>query len=138
MAQTFYGKWIVEVVSKDASFDERFIISGAAVGNGAYAGVVGTSVHVEGLKWQISFEWTGPTHIDWRPSDDRKLSAGVLLDKGLVVTIGADDNVPAARDHDYNDLIVRCRNIDPQLNPFIPITTLPDFTYERRGRKPNR
>ncbi len=136
MALTFYGKWIVEVVSKDAAFDERFVISGAAVGNGVHSGVVGTSIQVQGPKWQNAFEWNNPGVPGWHPSDERKLSADFLLDKGLVVTIGVDDNFPASRDHDYNDLIVRLRNIDPSLDPFVPIVNLPDFTYKRHGYRP--
>ena len=136
MALTFYGKWIVEVVSKDAAFDERFVISGAMVGTGIHAGVVGTSVQVEGSNWQIAFEWNNPEVPGWHPSDERKLSADFLLDQGLTVTIGVDDNSPAVRDHDYNDVVVRLRNIDSPLNPFVPIVNLPDFTYQGQGYQP--
>lgn len=36
-------------------------------------------------------------------------------------------------------VIVRLRNIDLSLNPFVPIVNLPDFTYKRSGyRQPGK
>jgi hypothetical protein len=45
------------------------------------------------------------------------------VQEGLVTFIGADDNFEALRDHDFDDLVLRCRNVDPDVNPRIPLTT---------------
>src|SRR5262245_19967639 len=122
MTQTFYGKWTVEVMSHNGGFQDRFIISGATTGNGTYMATVGTSVQVDGLKWQLAAEWASFAVPGWHPGHDRRVGADFLLDAGLVVTIGA------ARAQDFTDLVLRCRNLDPKLNSFIPVTNLPDFT----------
>jgi hypothetical protein len=121
MALTFHGKWIVEVKSLGAvNIKQRFLISGADVGNGVYMGVVGALVQVEGPKWQIAFEFNNPDVPGWHQSDEHKLGAKFLLDEGLVAS-GAS----------IIDIIVRLRNIDKPLNPFVPIQNLPNFTYSR-------
>jgi len=38
-------------------------------------------------------------------------------DKGVVVTIYADDNPGPTADNDFNDLIVECTSEDPELRP---------------------
>ena len=35
MAQTFYGEWFVQVVSRDAAFGQRFVVSGSDATDGA-------------------------------------------------------------------------------------------------------
>jgi hypothetical protein len=129
----FSGKWTVEVISKNANFDIRFDIRGTApiTGQGPHMGVVGTSVPVDGPDWHIAFEWSKTNEFLWNACEARKLSADFLLDKGLVVTIGAHRDIPAEASHAFDELVVRLRNTDPQLNPFVPITH-PDFTYKRR------
>ena len=48
---------IIRVKSKSAAFAQRFVISGAATGNGTYNGVVGTPhVHVTGDNWVIDIQ----------------------------------------------------------------------------------
>ena|GEM_PF-4763561 len=47
---------------------------------------------------------------------------------GLVNFLAADDNFEQFRDHDFNDLILRCRDLDRQINPRIPLFNMPDFT----------
>jgi hypothetical protein len=55
--------------------------------------------------------------------------------EGLVPFLAADDNFEQFRDHDFNDLILRCRNLDPQINPRIPLFNMPDFTLPDDVRK---
>jgi hypothetical protein len=64
----------------------------------------------------------------WQPSDLRRTAASYTLQEGLVTVLGADDNFEQFRDHDFNDLVLRCRNLDPELNPRIPLFNTPDFT----------
>ncbi len=57
MAITMQGTWTVSVKSKNASFPQRFIISGATSGNGTYVGAVATpAVLVTGAHWSITIQ----------------------------------------------------------------------------------
>ena len=57
MAQTFYGEWFVQVVSRDAAFGQRFVVSGSDATDGAYDGVIGVSTPVSGDTWTLELEW---------------------------------------------------------------------------------
>lgn len=56
MAINMQGPWTVSVTAKNAAWPQRFIVSGAASGNGTYNGVVGTAVFVTGAAWSIRVE----------------------------------------------------------------------------------
>ncbi len=129
MSDTFHGQWIVEVWQKDALFDERFIVSGSDSGDGAYAGVAGAlPVVVTGAEWSITLEWNDGHGSGWQPSGIRRNSAVATATDGVVVFLGADDNYEQFRDHDYNDLVLRLRSVDPDIAPWYPITRSYDFT----------
>jgi hypothetical protein len=124
--QLFSGRWILEVVSKEARFRQRFIVQGSDASDGSYPGDLTTSpVEVSGRRWFLRVEW----HDGWvwQPSDICRTGASYTVDEGLVTVIGADDSVEP-RDRDFDDLVLRCRNLDPQLNPRIPLRNPPDFT----------
>jgi hypothetical protein len=126
MTQTFFGQWSVEVVSLDAAFGERFLIGGSANADGAYDGTPGVRIQVSGDAWTLDLEWNDNAGSGWQPSDVRK-TAEYTISNGLVVTLGADDNFDAVRDHDYNDVVLACRSLDPAIDP--PATDPPlDFT----------
>jgi hypothetical protein len=114
MTEVFFGPWSVSVQRKDADFDQRVVISGAAVGSGAHPGVVGPTVGVDGDRWELDLEWSdgGP----WQPSAVRRTATFTPLD-GLVVTLGGDDGPPATADHDFDDLVVVVQSADPALDP---------------------
>jgi hypothetical protein len=51
------GNWTINVKSKDAAFPQRFIVIGAATGNGTYNGVVGApAVTVTGNQWLLAIQ----------------------------------------------------------------------------------
>ena len=54
MLISMQGNWTVRVKSKEAAFDQRFIVGGATTGNGTHAGTVGTTVAVTGTQWTIA------------------------------------------------------------------------------------
>jgi hypothetical protein len=143
MVQVFYGPWIVTVESKEAYFSQRFTITGSDASDGTYPGVPGTGPgNVTGSRWTIDFEWNDPSNVDWYPSDSRRTVEYTVSD-GLVVSAGVDDNFEAVRDGDYNDLVLRCVNNDPDLNPLRG--TVPyDFTITKeqlaryREKNPDR
>jgi hypothetical protein len=136
MTQRFYGPWSVEVISRDADYGERFVIGGSANADGAYDGTPGVSVQVSGDAWTLDLEWNDNVGSGWQPSDVRK-SAEYTINNGLVVTLGADDNFDAVRDHDYNDVVLACRSLDAAVDP--PAKDPPlDFTItEDQLREPD-
>lgn len=140
MAETFAGNWVVEVFQKDAAFSQRFIIEGSNGSDGVYAGETSTPpVSVSGANWSIRFEWNNNAGSGWQASEERRNGATYTLAEGLVVFLGADDNVVHLRDHDFNDVVLRCRNVDPELNPWLSVVPY-DFTLpedvRQKGRKP--
>src|SRR6266487_6103707 len=98
MDQHFFGNWNVEVLTKDAAFDERFRIQGSDLADGAYPGIPGSGPGpVTGVEWILTMEWNDNAGSGWQPSDIKR-SATYTIDDGLVVFLGADDNFPALRD----------------------------------------
>ena len=138
MASThlFSGTWLIEVLAKEAAFSERFIIEGSTASDGIYPGEVTTTpIVVSGPRWFLRFEWNDNVGSGWQESDIWRTAAEYTMSGGLVTILGADDNVPAARDLDFDDLVMRCRNLDPDLNPRIPPGEPPDFTTPEDVRK---
>lgn len=119
--QLFSGTWLIEVLSKEAAFSQRFVIEGSVASDGIYAGEVTTTpIVVTGPRWTLRFEWNNNVDSGWQPSDLKRTGAEFTMSGGLVTVLGADDNFPDLRDHDFNDLVLQCRNLDPDLNPRIP------------------
>src|SRR5262249_4018256 len=130
MSETLYGTWSIRVLSKDADFDERFTIAGSAASDGSYPGTPGTAVTVSGTRGVLTMEWNDRAGSGWQPSATRR-SAAFTVEGGLVLTLGADDNTPAARDFDYNDMVLECRYLDPALNPLTPAVNPYDFSVPK-------
>jgi hypothetical protein len=128
----FYGHWIVEVVARDAAFDQRILITGNSGSNGTYSGTVGTAFHVSGSKWALSCEWNDNAGSGWLPSDLKETSAVYLDNKGFIVTIGVDDNLIQSRDGDFNDVVVALRYLDPIVDAINPILPPYDFTISQK------
>lgn len=97
------GSWTVSVKAKNADFPQRFIISGAASGNGTFAGNVGTPpVFVTGATWTITIQ-NNPGTGFINSADQIKFpttSAGQYR-----FDIESND---AGGDADFNDLILTC------------------------------
>jgi hypothetical protein len=126
MTETFFGPWTVAVVSWESAFSQRFVISGSDASDGAYAGVPGAVVQVTGDEWRLDLEWNDGVGSGWQPSDVRR-GADFTIQGGLTITLGADDNVDAVRDRDYNDIVLACHSDDPAIDP--PASDPPlDFT----------
>lgn len=142
MTEIFYGDWTVEVFSKDAAFSQRFIIDGSDASDGVHPGATGTApVSVSGQRWSITMEWNDDVGSGWQPSDVRRTSATFTLQDGLVILLGADDNFEQLRDHDFNDVVLRCHNTDPTLTPWQPLGNPLDFTLPEgygQGKPGNR
>jgi hypothetical protein len=140
MSKVFYGPWNLTVLSKDAWFDQRFVITGSDNADGVYPAVPGTGPGlVTGDEWTVSCEWNDNTSSGWQPSDMRHF-ARYTVTEGFVIELGADDNYDEFRDDDYNDMVVICVNQDPQLTPLHPVTPFYDFSVAQDvlDRNPRR
>lgn len=134
MTEVFSGPWSVEVVRKHADFSERFVISGSDGSDGLYDAVPGFRIDVTGDTWRLDLEWNDNAGSGWRRSAVRR-SAENTIGRGLVVTLGADDNVEALRDHDLDDVILGCRSLDPALDA--PVNDPPlDFSIKEDMLRP--
>jgi hypothetical protein len=117
MAITFFGPWSLRVLSKDAAFEERVTIRGSQNSDGSFPGIPGTTIAaIQGAEWTVEMEWSSDGGVTWNPSAIRRTDEVTQAD-GLVVTLGADDNVPERRDSDFNDLVVFLKCLDPKVNP---------------------
>lgn len=132
MAELFYDHWVVEVVAKDAVFGQRFRIVGSDASDGDYPSQVGTGVSATGQGWSVIPEWNDNAGSGWQLSAVRR-NATFTKEYGLVVELGADDNVEALRDRDYDDMIIKCRCLDPSLHPLHPMVNPYDFRLPGGG-----
>lgn len=146
MAERFSGDWTVEVLwggiwyqvlTEGAS--RRFIIEGAVTGNGVYfvnLGPIGPPpISVSGPSWFITIElyvggvWQSDTNL-------KRSSVAYTLQSGLVVDISSGNwIVPTHADpffiQNADSAALRCRNLDPKLNPWLPFANPYDFTLPR-------
>jgi len=100
------GSWFVRVKSKSAKFQQRFVISGAAYGNGVYAGDVSTpDVWVTGNHWTITIQNNPGT--GFRPSVEQ-IKFPAVSGGNYWVEIGSEDMGSPVPDMDFNDLILTC------------------------------
>ena len=112
MIISMQGNWTVRVKSKDAAFDQRFIVSGATSGNGTHAGAVGTTVTVTGTQWSIAVQnnpGTGFQLSDTRITFPHQVGGNYEFD------IRSND---IGGDQDFNDLVLTC-STPATINDFI-------------------
>jgi hypothetical protein len=128
VAETFFGNWSLLILSKDAAFAERVTIAGSDNSDGSIDGVAGqTLAEIRGDEWTAEMEWSSDGGVTWHPSAIRRTMSVTDTD-GVIVTLGADDNEPAARDGDFNDLVSVFAYLDPEVNPPGPVGGGFDFT----------
>src|SRR2546426_11259799 len=128
MAEVFFGDWTVEVFENESAFRQRFVIDQSAASDGVYPGATSTApVSVSGRAWHVTLEWNNDSGSGWQPSEVRR-SVSYTVQDGLVTFLGGDDNFEQFRDHDFNDVILRCRSADSKLTPWHPIVNPFDFT----------
>lgn len=103
MSITMQGPWTVSVKSKNAAFAQRFIIAGAASGNGTFAGEITTPpVAVTGDHWTITIQNNPGT--GFQASQDQ-IRFPFVAGGQYHFDIESND---AGGDEDFNDLILRC------------------------------
>jgi hypothetical protein len=140
MIETFYGTWLISVASKDAWFSQRYVVRGSDRSDGSYPAAVGSPLlQVSGAEWTLAFEWNDNAASGWQSSRVIRRNVSFDVDNGLVVLLGVDDNWPDRADNDFDDVVVRCQNIDPHLIPWYPHRRTVDFRLPRgkgHGRDP--
>lgn len=103
MIISMQGNWTVGVKAKNAGFPQRFIISGAATGNGTYNGVTTTpAVAVTGTQWTIAIQHNPGTGFQL---SDSKLKFPQQIGGNYEFDIQSNDS---GSDEDYDDLILTC------------------------------
>jgi hypothetical protein len=104
MSLVMQGTWNVSVKSKNASFPQRFRISGAATGNGSHVGATSTApVLVSGASWTLTVE--AQSGKDWNASAMR-FKTPVAVGSSVQVDIESDDG--GGSDQDFDDLVLTC------------------------------
>jgi hypothetical protein len=153
MAEMFSGDWTVDVFGHSVeahvpflvSFvPHRFVIEGSSTSDGRYPFDTTTApVSVSGPSWFIRFEWLHMVD-SWEPNPApvRRIAA-YTLEGGFVVFLEADNNIGIAvggSDLPFKSIVLRCRNVDPKLNPWHPFVNPYDFIIpkERQPKKPIR
>jgi hypothetical protein len=97
------GNWTINVKAKQAVFPQRFVVSGAASGNGVHNATVGMApVPVTGNLWTIAIQ--NNPGAGFQQSDTR-LKFPVLQGGFYKFDIESND---AGADQDFNDLILTC------------------------------
>jgi hypothetical protein len=128
VSETLYGPWAMSIVSREAWYDQRVVISGSDSADGAYPGIVGAPVvEITGAEWTLTMEWNDNASSGWQPSATRR-AARYTVNEGLVIEIGADDNFPHLRDGDFDDVVVGFVSRDPAHTPLHPIVNPYEFT----------
>jgi hypothetical protein len=104
MSITMQGPWTVSVKSVEAGEPaQRFIISGAATGNGTYAGNTSTPpVHVTGANWVITVQIQ--KNAQWITEHDRITFPAL---SGGQYRFDIQANIPD-NDPDWDDLVLTC------------------------------
>lgn len=102
MAILMQGTWNIQVLQKEAARDQRFIISGAASGNGTHPGVVGSPiVTVSGFDWNLTVQSKSGT--TWLNSTE-KIQFPTSAFSGFKIL---SDDATATPDLDFNDLVLK-------------------------------
>ena len=112
MIITMQGNWTVAVKSKNASFPQRFVVQGAASGNGTYTGTVGTTAFVTGNEWSISIQNNPGT--GWQASGTKLLFPHQVGGQ-YQFDIQSND---AGADQDFDDLVLTC-STPVNINDFV-------------------
>lgn len=101
MPQIMHGNWTVSIKEKNASFPQRFIVSGADSGNGTYE-APHAPVSVSGEIWTIRIQ-SKPGSSPW---SDSEYQITFPVKSGGQYTFDLQSNDVWAGDSDFNDLVL--------------------------------
>ncbi|NUQ23420.1 MAG: hypothetical protein HUU34_05680 [Saprospiraceae bacterium] len=112
MIVSMQGNWKVTVKSKSADYAQRFVVSGALLGNGPHNGTPGTSVQVIGSQWSIAVQNNPGSGFQL---SDTKITFPTKVGGNYEFEIRSND---AGHDEDFNDLVLTC-STPATINDFI-------------------
>jgi len=102
MAITMQGSWFIQVKSKSASYEQKFVVSGADSGNGTYPHTQ-PLVYVTGSNWSLNIIHK-PTGGEFTPSAMR---IKIPYASGAYYKFDIESN-DSGNDSDFNDLVLTC------------------------------
>ena len=105
------GKWRLTVIQKQASYSQRFKVSGSAGTDGTYSGNVGSSVVINGNEdhpWTITIEHNDGS-TGWQPSEVRERS-NTQTGSQIEIVIESED-IPIGGDRDFTDCVIKAEKI---------------------------
>ncbi len=111
---TYKGRWRVNVLEKNAAYDQRISISGASDGDGSHPGVPGDSFVVDGDSWTLKIQ-----HNDGSGWDDSELHPEQLVENGanLQQIVNSEDRPEDPNElQDRRDLVLKVTKIGPMFN----------------------
>jgi hypothetical protein len=101
----------VTIVSKEAGFEQRVLIEGASMGNGAHPGVPGEAFDVDGDLWTLRIQ-----HDDGTGFADSEHRPGPLEENGAQLSQTVESEDLPGPGGDFNDLIVRVDKTGPMFS----------------------
>jgi len=99
MAIQLHGRWTLQITKAIHSWENRFRVADAAIGNGTYPPTVGLSLLADGAAWSLIAEYRENNAAPWKPSDMMIDPAPERVD--ILAVIGAEDPLPK---RDFEDI----------------------------------
>lgn len=99
MSMQLYGRWHLKVTKAIHTWENRFVVDGAASGSGTYPATVGVEVTVNGPSWQLRGEYRESPAQAWKPDEMMIDPTPERVD--IHATIGAEDPLPV---RDFEDI----------------------------------
>src|SRR5215469_4635056 len=111
------GRWTLTAIGNEAGWKQSVLITGSDETDGFHEMVVGTVVGpVKGAAFEVKPHAWNPDISSWIPSNEREVMS-FDPDKGVIVTVYADDDPGVGADNDFNDLVVECTADERELRP---------------------
>ena len=135
-AEEFSGDWTVEVIASTGNL--RFIIEGSRASDGAHGvGLAMPPLAVSGAHWRIRFQAFSPIRPKgWLGTSVRRIGATCTLQAGLDAFLLSNYFYYESDQVFDGACTLRCRNVEPRLNPWLPFKNPYDFTVPPRRREP--
>ena len=137
MPITLYNNWRIEVLEAVHSWPNRYVISGATLGDGTFDPIVNNVQLVDGAAWVLDAQHLPPGG-EWTSSDMQQEVVTGKEHVFLHLLVGAEDPLPT---EDFRDIRFSCiftggRMIDIPYRPFAVRTSdlmqMPDGLFEAR------
>ncbi len=123
MPLTIQGNWTVRLISFPIDLPQRFIISGATVGNGTYPDTYTIPINVQGQSWKIEVQELEDGV--WRPSINFQTTDVITQNGFQTFRAEFDDRRGGVNYDDLVLLLSRVVTVEPQPEPIPPVQPEP-------------